>query len=376
MGFIVNTCHFERSLLSNKNEYRFTFKMQQSIDEDLSLYYTFNDGDNEIVVNNMKVFLVLYNGVDPYRYAEASLVSFDNAGYISEWEVKLITDDISDSMNRLKLLNLYEVGYDTTNYGFFEDNCKAAIYIYSKFDEEYGRYDGDSIIPGMEGYSLVNIYTVADGIQLFNNFTKVMNTRIRANASEDMSIMSYDISGVPMIGEHFMISEDNVTYFIHELMKKKAYIDYCLTVLENNMDIDFKYFNTYGHSNTYTIGDKENTSLGNIDITMKFRCKLNNSNDTMTKNNLIKYIKDYIEDLNELGDLHIPNLIHDIKEEFGDLIVYIEFMNFNNNRLGVNHIELKEVEDIKTVPEFICVRNRYNVDKSALEPCIDIEIVL
>ena len=109
---------------------------------------------------------------------------------------------------------------------------------------------------------------------------------------------------------------------------------------------------------------------------MKFRCKLNNSNDTMTKNNLIKYIKDYIEDLNELGDLHIPNLIHDIKEEFGDLIVYIEFMNFNNNRLGVNHIELKEVEDIKTVPEFICVRNRYNVDKSALEPCIDIEIVL
>ena len=51
-------------------------------------------------------------------------------------------------------------------------------------------------------------------------------------------------------------------------------------------------------------------------------------------------------------------------------------MNFNDNRLGVNHIELKEVENIHTVPEFISVRNQWNADMSALEPCIDMEIVL
>ena len=85
--------------------------------------------------------------------------------------------------------------------------------------------------------------------------------------------------------------------------------------------------------------------------------------------------KEYIEDLNETGDLHTPNLIHDIKEHFGDSIVYIEFINFNDNDPGINHIELKYVDDIHTVPEFINVRNKWNVDRTALEPCIELEIV-
>jgi hypothetical protein len=63
-------------------------------------------------------------------------------------------------------------------------------------------------------------------------------------------------------------------------------------------------------------------------------------------------------------------------EQFKDLVVYIEFMNFNDNRLGVNHIELKEIENIHTVPEFISVRNRLNEDKTGIEPWIDLEIVL
>ena len=377
MGFVANTCHFERTLLTNKKDYRFRFKLQQSIIEDLKLYYTETDSNGyDQIINNMKVFLVLYKGEEAYRYEEVQLTSFDQSEYISSWEVTLTTDDEFDSENRIKLLNLYEPGYTTRNYGFFEDNCKAEIYIYGKFDSEYGRYYADKLIPNMDEYTLINIYSVADGLQLFNNFTKVMNTRIRANRAEDQTVLSYDISGIPLIGEHFMIEESNVTYFLHELLRKRAYIDYCLTVLENNMDIDFKYFNTYGDSKTYHIGDIDKTPLGNIDITMKFRAKLANSNDSNTRDAIIQYIKDYIEDLNELGDLHIPNLLHDLKEYFGDLVVYIEFMNFNNNRLGVNHIELKEVEDIKTVPEFISVRNRYNVDNTALEPCIDLEIVL
>jgi hypothetical protein len=143
------------------------------------------------------------------------------------------------------------------------------------------------------------------------------------------------------------------------------------------MDIDFKYFNTYGDSKTYTIGDQEDTPLGHIDITMKFRAKLVNTNDVQTKKAIIQYIKNNIEDLNKSGqDLHIPNLVHDLMEQFKDLVVYIEFMNFNDNRLGVNHIELKEIENIHTVPEFISVRNRLNEDKTGIEPWIDLEIVL
>ena len=293
----------------------------------------------------------------------------------------LKTDDQFDTLNQIKLLDLYEVGYDSKNYGYFEDNSQAFIYIYGKFDQEYGRSDADTIIPAsvVDGYSLINIYELADGLTLFENYTNVMNTRVRVNKSGDGTVVRYDITGIPMVGEHFFMSEDNVTYFMNQLDLKKAYIDYCLLVLENNMDIDFKFFNTYGYSKTYTIGDKEETSLGHIDITMKFRLKLVNSSDTSTKNDIINYIKTYIENMNNVEgqkELHIPNLLHDIKEQYDELIIYIEFMNFNDNRLGVNHIEVREELDSVHIPkEFINVRNRLTADGD-LEPWIDMELVV
>jgi hypothetical protein len=143
------------------------------------------------------------------------------------------------------------------------------------------------------------------------------------------------------------------------------------------MDIDFKFFNTYGYSFTYTLGDKEETSIIHVDTTWKFRCKLANINDITTMKELTYYIKEYIEDLSMVEDreLHVPNLLHDIKEQFGDLIIYIEYMTFNSNRLGINHIELRDVEDPHVVPEFVCIRNK-RTDMDELVPDIEIEYVL
>lgn len=382
MGFVIDTYTFRRKLLSERDTYTLDFGIQQSmLDTDYGLYkeYTVHDEttgeDKTIIINNVSVFLVLYDGDQPYRYVQAELVEYKDP-YIFKWRCKLETDNKYDTDGRLKLTNMKEIGTGVNNDGYFHDNCYARLYIFGKFDEEYGRYNADELIPGMYGYSLINIYEVTDGIDLINNFTNVMNTRVREIRSADKTAAYYNVTGIPMVGEHYLESEDNVTFFVQKLLERKAYIDNCLKVIENNMDIDFKYFNTYGYSQTYTIGDKEETSLGDIDIVMKFRVKLANSNDSTTKNAIILFIKEYIEDLNELGDLHIPNLIHAITDYFAERIVYIEFMNFNNNRLGVNHIELKEVDDIHTVPEFISVRNQWNVDHTALEPCIEMEVVI
>ena len=378
LGFLVNTYRFRRKLLTESDTYTFDFGIQQSIAEDFGLYVEYEDTETGhiTIVNNMKVFLVLYQDNEPYRYVEATLTSVEKEKYIYRWHCEINTDNTYNIDGKLCLTDVIEVGTGVQNRGFIEDNVTAKVFLYAKFSTDYGRHGMDNIIPNMEGWSLVNSYEVEDGLNFCNNFTNVMNTRIRKVVSEDNTTGYYNISGIPFIGEHYFEDEDHVSYLINRLLERKAYIDNCLKVLENNMDIDFKYYNTYGYSETYTIGDKEQTSLGNIDITMKFRTKLANSNDTTTKDAIIQYIKEYIEDLNDTGDLHIPNLIHDVKEHFGDMIVYIEFMNFNNNRLGVNHIELRYIEDPHTVPEFISVRNQWNVDHTALVPCIDLEIVL
>lgn len=424
IGFISLRNHFERNLLIDHDQYKLSFNIQQSVigidstkvtDKSFGLIKPDIDS-GEIHQNNIfiKCYLVLYQNSRPYRWVECNYVdgSIDTNNMSMSWEAIMKTDDAFDTDNRIKLTGLYEAGYNSTNYGFFDNNIEAYLYIAAQFTDENGNQiiykdinnDFETIIPGQDGYTLVNIYKVHNGLTLFDNYTNVMNTRIRKNVSENENFVSYDIFGVPMIGEHFFdhtdskhttrsieTAEEAVTYYLKELNYKKVYIDYCLELIENSMNIDFKYFNTYGPSKTYTIGYIDDLWLDHLDLTLNFKVKLVDPNDTLTRDNIIADIKAYVEDVNDLGNLHFPNLVHDIKEKYNDSIVYIDFRYFNeldsensdnpnheNHKLGANHIQLQEPEDPHIVPEFLNVRNRYNQyvnNELTLEPCINVEIV-
>lgn len=370
LQFIANRNSVNRKLLTDRNLYTFTFSIAQSVNQDFGMYeYVVEGMEIVTVTNNMKCILLLYKGNEPYRWVECDFVSFNPEGWVSNWKVELETDNGLDNENCIKLLNLGVVGSSTDkNYGYFETAPKAQLYILGKFDKEYGRYNLDSLVPGLDGYSVTNVYDVEGGISLFRNFTSMMNTRI--NAESDTV---FHMTGFPMVGAHYMMDEEFVSYFMTTLDNKRAYIEHCLTVVENSFDIDLKFFNTYGSSVTYTIGDAKGTPINHIDIEMKFRLKLISASDVYTKDAIIAYIKEYIEDINDIGDLHIPNLITELKTEFNNSIVYIEYMNFNKFWLGVQHMELLEVKDPHVVPEFINIRNKYNPDTDSLEPCIEVE---
>ena len=377
LGFTTIRNHFERKMLTNNMEYNFTFNITQSINQDYGLLEIDQD-TKQLKHCDIKCFLVIYQNHAPYRYQECTIEGYSEDLFTTQWKASLETDNAFDTANRIKLTNLYEAGYNSKNYGFFENNCEAYLYVAAKFDQVYPDEDHllSKICPGYDDYSLLNIYEIEGGLTFFENFTDVMNTRIVVNKSEDESVVKYDIYGIPMVGYHYFQNEDKVTYLINKLSDRKAYIDHCLQIVENTMKIDFKFFNTYGQSATYTIGDKEETSLGHLDISMKFRLRLLNSSDTTTKDSIVEYIKNYMEDLDKLSDIHIPNLIHDITETYKDTIEFIEFMNFNNNRLGIQHMLLRDVTDPHVVPEFINIRNRLADDGETLKPDIEIELVM
>lgn len=382
LGFSTTRNHFERSLLTNTNEYRFTFEMTQSIIEDFGLVEV-NNG--EVTTNNIKCFLVLHQDGVPYRYTECQMMYYNEMEFSSIWKATLTTDNSFDTRNRIKLVNLFEAGFNSKNYGFFEDNTEAYLYICARFDEVYLDEDNTlrSVIPDMDEFTLVDVYKVNGGLTLFNNFTDVMNTRIRKNVNQERTRFNYDIFSVPVVGEHFFDTtnrptsqaEEEVAYFTKELTAKKAYLDHALTLVDNNMDIDFKFFNTYGESKTYTVGYDDDVYLDHLDLTLNFKVKLNESSDLSTRDSIISYIKDYVEDVNDLGNLHFPNLIHDIKEDYADSIVYIDYRYFNDKDIGTNHIQLQDPDDPQIVPEFLNVRNKYSADGLTLIPCITVEIV-
>ena len=371
-GFTTIVNHFERKMLSEQNDYIFTFQITQSVSEDYGMIVA--DDEGHVTVNKIKCFIILYKDDVPYRYQECEMTSYTDDFLTSTWKAVLSCDNKFDTENNINITNLYEYGYTTINNAYFDNNCKAVLYVAAELDQVYP--DEDNLLaklgPDLSTYSLLDIYEVEGGLTLFQNFTTVMNTRV-AKIKNTESL--YQIYGVPMVGYHYFRNEELVSYLINALYDKKAYIDYCLTLIETTMNIDFKLFNTYGYSETYIMGYEGNTSLGHIDINLDFRLKLQDSTDLATRDSIILFIKEYIEDVNDQGDLHFPNLIHDIKEKYNDTIIYIEFIDYNDNEPGINHIQLRDIIDPQTVPEFINVRNKLADDGITLKPEINIEVV-
>ena len=86
------------------------------------------------------------------------------------------------------------------------------------------------------------------------------------------------------------------------------------------------------------------------------------ANDSYTKDSIIKNIKEYIEDLADIGNLHIPNLITKITNAYKERIVYFEYLGVNSFGPEVQHIyRLDDSEiPIDNPPEFLNVNNIKN----------------
>ncbi|MBR6289288.1 MAG: hypothetical protein IKR19_08135 [Acholeplasmatales bacterium] len=385
--FIANHFHFERLLLVDQDQYSISFTIAQSIINDgLEVYdyqnvsYTDSNGNTiteTIVTENIKVVIVLFgdDGETPYRWCEADLVTADRVNYYYSFKKEIVTDSQFDDQNRIRLLGLNEAGTTKQVYGYFGQDTRMDIYILAKVssaDMDYPRKDLDNIAPGYEDFVVTNIYTAVDGISFYNDFTPVLNSKVKV---DDFTDTVYTVYGVPVIGRHYMTDEKAVKYLLEAIDERKAYIDYCLQIVENNMNIDFKFFNTYGPSSTYTLEDRE-TFIKNVDLEMRFKVSLKDESDIATKNSIIRSIKALIEDLYDTGDWHSSNLIQSIMNEYDDRINFIEFVGFNEFDADDQHIIKVEVEDPTTVPEFLCIRNILNTETLELEPCIYIETVL
>lgn len=401
--FVANRCTFNRKLLEDNETYRLDFSIAQSIITDeyvtynqsvITDYETGTEYVNE--TNNVKVILVLYNGEVPYRWVECEFENC-NDSYIFKFFANLKTDNMLDTEDRLRIIStdefpLHVAGFnESTNYGYFDESIKAKIYILTKFVKgegesavtvRYDRYDFDDIAPDVyPEYSVTNVYEVNDGLQIYEHFTEIVNSRIDITSSATAST-TYGIIGVPVVGYHYLSRDEQYAQFLFDaIYDRKAYIDYCLTLLENNMDIDFKFFNTYGPSSIYSIGDKDNTMIGHVDLTMKFRVSVKSNSDVVTKEDLTQSIKAYMENLYDTGNWDAPNMITELMNEYSDRVNFIEFMNYNDFWLGVQHIwKVKDEDGIEVddspliVPEFLNIRNILDNDGNLI-PDIEIELV-
>lgn len=387
--FIANRFHFNRNLLLDQDSYTFTFNIAQSINDDIFDLYdeeeievTDPDGTvhtEVITTQNIRVVMVIKESNVPYRWAECDLIKADKDNSIYYFSKDLITDNIIDDKNRLKITNLKEAGSDNIVDGYMDGTCDVDLYIliktsYSSAVSDSPRKDLDSIAPGYDDYIVTNIYKAADGVRFYEDFTGITDSLVQmATESVDVGNVFF-VDSVPVIGRQYIKDETSVKFFVNALNERKAYIDYCLELVENSMNIDFKFFNTYGPSLIYKLEDRE-TGIGSIDINMRFKVSIKDNSDPNVRKDIIDATKAYMENIYDIGDWHAPNLITELMNQFSDRVNFIEFVGFNEFDADDQHIYNIIDDDPSRVPEFLNVRNLFDLETMEYYPAIEIEFV-
>lgn len=368
LQFISTNINWNRYFLTEPDTYTMNISITQNISYNKNLV-TLNE-DGEIVSTKIKIVLVYYNSDDsvvPYAYSFANIINYDTQdAYTYTFTAKLKTNDALNDKNKMYISGTKKA-YTTADFnGCFSANIGCKMYVLVELDEgEFGRYDIDAIVPGLEGYTVCNMYTIDGGIDLYINYSEIVSsqaTDIKIETDYDIE-NGFNLTSVPCIRRSYIETEENMLSFIDNLDYKKAYIENALDVLENNFKIDFKFFNTYGPSKIYTLDRAGTKVINRVNLTLNFEIKLIQNSDKSTKEYILKDIKSIIEDLNDISSLHIPNLITTITNKYKDNIEYIEFLGFNDYGPGVQHLYRQDIKnEVITVPEFLTVHT--NLDMS------------
>lgn len=111
--------------------------------------------------------------------------------------------------------------------------------------------------------------------------------------------------------------------------------------------------------------------VDNVALTFKFALEAESSADKYITDNIINDIKEYMEDINVINELHIPNIITLITNNYREQLVYFEYLDVNGYGNACQHLYLDEKIDADICPEFLNIETK--MDGTAI-PKIDITV--
>lgn len=397
---------------NNSNKYTITVTIEQSIhinSSDLEI-----DESGNIVGSNIRCIAVFYTDENvPVRWSEAAFVSCIPDADIFTFKFTMTTYDCIDIENRLRMeTGLNNINTEEESIAYFSSNMKCTIFILNKQDASYGNSELHGIVPNISEYTVCNSYNVVDGVDFFYDYSDIINSTVMlgteteddddtaeggdsggGNTGSDLPATTLSdgdsvstlssppkvpgpiegedsitvskafkyliIKSVPVVAD-----ESKLDYLCSEIVRRKIYIDQLLNTVEDLFGIDFKFFNTYGPSKLFTIDGT--TCIDRVNINIAFRVKLAPTHDSNIINDITAYIKNYIEDINNIKSIHMSNLVSEITTKFRDQIDYFEYVGINKipgsdeYDTSVKHIYASDMPDGLVVPEFLNITTDYH----------------
>lgn len=263
------------------------------------------------------------------------------------FSTKIKTNDAITSNNQFPILNAYKVNTDMDYPHIPISDVTVNIYILYNDGNATEPNKFAEIFDGIGNYTITNVYsTKNDPLSFIEPMNMMRSTVTFSNIGTiDEPILNANISLLPMVKADIISDVVSFNTFIDRLTSNYNYLEECLPVLRNNTHLDLKFYNTYGKSNNYYIGDNEEL-VDRVNISISFKVSIiDGADENDVKTNLQTFIKETIENINSSGnnDLYISNLIRQIESNFAT-IHHLRFLGINDYNTDYQTISIKETD--------------------------------
>ena len=377
LQFISLAFSVKRDFYEDPDTYKVIIATSQNISTDFQIV-TYGPGGG-IADCKLRLFLVFYAINDdgdeiPVRYCEGLFQGFTDSSYEYDFEFQFKTNDMISALGTYMTITngLYTIGDGIESQYAIAPNMRMRVFFLVKTDTPpakgrvYGeneQQDFDEIVPGLQDYTLTNVYTAGeDGIDLYYDYSDIQSSYIALEPSAND--IDYRIYKMPVVRYTYLNTESRFRTLFSKIDKRRRYIEKLIILLENSFGIDYKFFNTYGPSLMYNIDNQSN--IDRINLKLLFEVKFQIPSEKSYLPLITNSIKEYIEDMNYISDLHMPNLITYITNIYREQLVYFKFIKLNE--YGSLHQSIYKNPKIdgdyfvetQTVPEFINVTTLNN----------------
>lgn len=359
--FICNNLYVYRSSITNDNKYKFK----------LYLSATDNDIDNPIVDENgvytdkVKVMLTFLgkNGKE-LSFIECKLTEFIEDGLHFTFEGEITTDDYISITESVRVYGLKDpVKGDDMVQMIPMTNLKMNIYTFFEYETGNTRH-AFSHLPGYENTTMTNKYTTEETrVELITPLNMLRSTMVWDKDEAGKTFIT--IKDVPVMKYQELITEDYIKEFdrfINILSSQYDYMNEILYKKVNNYAVDMKFYNTYGRSNNFVIGE-ELSPLNHVNCSVHFKVYPTiRAEGAQLVTEMKMFIKEYFENINsDVNEgIFISNLIQQLENTFPN-IKYLKFESINGYENDIQSIEntaidvttLTKEQKIQFVPEYL-----------------------
>lgn len=280
--------------------------------------------------NQLRALLAFVDGDTVTGYIELIPTSEDSS--IITFKADMTTDDIVTMSNRFCCTNAINAGDPESPNPVYVNASDAVVKLYI-LHKRPDLYSGNPLFnnPSFTDYIVTNVYSTESEPLTFINSMNMLRSTVTFPAIASDESLKTNLTSVPFIKYDLLKDDEKFSYFISSLDAQYTAIEEVLEKLQNNMHIDIKFYNTYGKSKNFYIGDDEQV-IDRVNLRIKFKIQVVSAADiTDVTRDLKILIKDYIETLNADGvnNLYISNLIRKIETDIPE-IHHCRFLGIND----------------------------------------------